>query len=121
MSAVRAIASVLAGALIAAVLYHISAAIALLVTVGIPLGSSGEDPGAAYYVINLTGAFLAALLAAAVTRRLSGSTARSPLIALAVVLAATALWGFTRPESHWPAWYAPALALVAIAGVLVRR
>jgi hypothetical protein len=29
-----------------------------------------------------------------------------------------ALWGFTKPASHWPEWYAPVLALIGLTGAL---
>lgn len=118
MHLVISAAAVIAGALTAAVLYQVGAAFALLVTVGIPLGSSGEPPGADYFALNLGCALVAAAAGGHLTRRLSRISQWWSGIVLALLLALLSLWGFTRPGSQWPAWYPPVLALVAAVGIL---
>jgi hypothetical protein len=117
----RVMIAVLVGTLVAVVGFQIAAVAALLVTIGIPLGSSGDPPGADYFVLNLLGALAASALGGVLTRRLAPEPAWRPNVVLAALLAGIALWGFTRPSSHWPGWYAPVLAAIAMIGVLAPR
>jgi hypothetical protein len=113
----RNVIAVLAGGLTGAALYQLGAVIALVVLYGIPLGSSPEPPGVPYYILNLSFAALAAGAAGLVTARLARPDPRAAIALVAVILAGVSLWGFTRPASQWPAWYAPVLAMIALTAV----
>jgi hypothetical protein len=107
---------VLAGGAVAAVLFQVGAAVAFIVLYGIPLGASPGPPGAAYFALNLGFAAVAAFAGGRITGRLARQRARAHVVAVGVVLAALALWGFSRPASQWPGWYPPVLALVGLVG-----
>ena len=113
----RVVAALVGGVLAAAVLYQIGAALALLLTVGIPLGSSGDVPPS-YFVLNLGVSLGAAWLGGIVVRRVARVPGWRPSAVLALLIAIAALWGFSRHEGGWPTWYPPVLALVAFVGVL---
>ena len=112
----RNVIAVLAGGLIAAVLYQVGAVVGFVGLYGIPLGASPDPPGSAYFAINLGFAMLAAVAGGCATARWAGSRGMAPVGVLAVVLAAVVLWGFTKPASRWPGWYPPVLALVGMGG-----
>lgn len=114
----RNVIAVLAGGLVAAVLFQVGAVVAFVGLYGIPLGASPGPPGSGYFAINLGFAALAAVAAGWVTARLAGPRPLAPVGALAVVLAAVVSWGFTKPASQWPGWYPPVLALVGLVGAL---
>jgi hypothetical protein len=115
---VRSIIAVLAGAAITAVLFQVGAAVAFVVLYGIPLGASPEPPGAGYFVMNLGFAGIAAVGGGRLTASLARQGRRTHVGALALVLAAMALWSFSRPASQWSGWYPPVLALVGVVGTL---
>jgi hypothetical protein len=115
----RSMVALAAGALVAAGLYQVGAIIALLTTVGLPLGSPGGKPPAVYYILNLGLAGLGAALGGAVSARVARHRRHLVVAALAVLLAGVALWGFSKPASHWPRWYPLTLALVGAAGALL--
>jgi hypothetical protein len=115
----RSVMAIAAGAGVAAGLYQVGAIIALLVVVGLPLGSSGGEPPAAYYVLNLALAALAAALGGAVSARVARGARHLVVPILAVLLAGAALLGFSQPASQWPRWYPLTLALIGAAGTLV--
>jgi hypothetical protein len=110
--------AVLVGGLVATVLYWLGAVVAFVGIYGIPLGASPGPTGPAYYTINLGFAALAAVVAGWVAAYLARSAHLGPVGVLAVSLAGVALWGFTKPASHWPEWYAPVLALIGLTGAL---
>lgn len=116
---VRHLGGVLAGLLLAVLLFQFGAVVALLVTVGIPLGASPGPPGLAYFALNLGFALLAAAVAGWVAARVARTRVRSTALVLAATLAVLALWGFSKPASQWPGWYPPVLALVAVTGVFL--
>ncbi len=115
----RSLVAIVAGAAVAAVLYQVAAIIALLAVVGVPLGAAGGPHSAGLYLLNLGLAGLAAVVGGAVGARLAGVTRGVVVPVLALVLAGVALWGFSKPTSQWPGWYAPMLALIAAAGALL--
>jgi hypothetical protein len=115
---VRSLIAVLAGGVVAAVLFQVGAVSAFVGLYGIPLGASAGPPTVGYFVLNLGFAGIAALAGGWLTARLARQWPLAHVGVLALVLAAVALWGFTGPASQWPPWYPPALALVALAGTL---
>lgn len=115
---VRNALAVLAGFIVGIVLYQIGAALAFVLLYGIPLGATPGEPGVAYYSLNLGFATLAAALAGSTAARIARDAAHVAAGTVGVVLAVLALWGFTKPTSNWPAWYAPVLAAIAIVGTL---
>ena len=114
----RSIIAILAGGAVAAVLFQLGAAFAFVVLYGIPLGASPEPPGARYFLMNLGFAGLAAVCGGRLTASIARRERPTHVGALALVLAAVALLGFSRPGSQWPAWYPPVVALVGLAGTL---
>jgi hypothetical protein len=116
---VRSFVAIVAGAGVAAGLYQVGAIVALLATVGLPLGAPGGEPPAAYYVLNLGLAAVAAALGGAVSARAARGARQWVVPLLAILLAGAALWGFSQPASQWPRWYPLALALVGAGGTLV--
>lgn len=114
----RSILAVLAGGAVAAALFQVGAAVAFVVLYGIPLGASPGRPTVSYFVLNLGFAGIAAIAGGRLTARLARQRRRTHVGALALVLAAVALWGFSRPGSQWPGWYPPVLALVGLGGTL---
>ena len=114
----RSLIAVLVGGAVAAVLFQVGAAVAFVVLYGIPLGASPGRPTVGYFVLNLGFAGIAAIVGGRLTARLARQGSRTHVGALALVLAAIALWGFSRPASQWPGWYPPVLALVGVAGTL---
>jgi hypothetical protein len=115
---VRSLIAVLAGAVVAAVLFQVGAAVAFVTLYGIPLGASPGRPTVGYFVLNLGFAGIAAMAGGWVTARLARQRRRIYVGALALVLAAMALWGFSQPASQWPGWYPSVLALVGLVGTL---
>ena len=114
----RRILAVLAGGIVAALLFQLGAILAFVLTYGISLGASPGSPGVGYFVLNLGFAVLAALAGGWVTARFAQPR---PLVAtgfLAVILAALAFGAFNKPSSQWSDWYPPVLALIALAGTL---
>lgn len=116
--AVRGMIAVLAGAALAAVMFQAGAAVAFVVLYGIPLGASPGPPTTSYFVLNLGFAGIAAVAGGRLTARLAREGHRIPVCALALMLAAAALWGFSQPTSQWPGWYPPIVALVGLIGAL---
>lgn len=116
----RAVVAIAAGVLAAALLFHVGAALAFLVTVGIPLGSSGDVP-ASSFALNLIASLGAAATGGTITRRIARGAGLWPNVALALGLALAALWLFSRHEGGWPRWYPPVLALVAFTGAMGPR
>jgi hypothetical protein len=114
----RSILAVLAGGAVAAILFQVGAAVAFVVLYGIPLGASPGAPTVSYFVLNLGFAGIAAIAGGRLTGSLAPQGSRTTVGALALVLAAVALWGFSQPGSQWPGWYPPILALVGLAGTL---
>ena len=114
----RSLTAVLAGFLTACVLYQLGAAVAFISLYGIPLGYSGEPPGVAYFTLNLGFSLGAALAGGWITARIARHRPIAHSVALASVAAVFVLWGFSKPGSDWPAWYPPALALVATIGTI---
>ncbi len=108
----------LAGVIVATVLFWAGAVVAFVSLYGIPLGASPGPPGVGYFALNLGFAALSAMVAGWVTARLGRPSHLIPVGALAVVLAGVVLWGFTKPASQWPGWYPPVLALVGLTGAL---
>ena len=115
----RSAVALAAGALVAAGLYQVGAIIALLTTVGLPLGSPGGEPPIRYYILNLGLAALAAALGGAVSAWAARGSRHLVVPVLAVLLAGVALLGFSQPASQWPHWYPLALALIGAAGTLL--
>jgi hypothetical protein len=115
---VRSIIAVLAGGAVAAVLFQVGAAVAFVVLHGIPLGASPGRLTVGYFVLNLAFAGIAAIAGGRLTARLARQRRRTHVGALALLLAAMALWGFSRPASQWPGWYPPVLALVGLVGTV---
>ncbi|HEU4800839.1 MAG TPA: hypothetical protein VFS94_09410 [Gemmatimonadales bacterium] len=115
----RSMAALAVGVLVAGMLYLLGAAIALLTTVGLPLGSPGGPAPAGYFIINLGLSALAAALGGRVSARIAQARRHRVVALLALVLAGLALWAFSQPGSNWPRWYPPTLALVGAAGTLV--
>lgn len=113
---IRSLAALLAGWLTTAVLYVLGTAALFVAAHGIPLGASPGPPGAGDLAANLVLAVLAAGAGGWVAARVAGR--RAVALALAIVLAAGALWGFSKPESQWPGWYPLALAVLGTAGAV---
>lgn len=111
----------LAGGLIAIVVYMFGAAVALLTTCGIPLDAPPCELGPAYMTLNLGFASAGAITAGWTAARLARRNPVAHAAILGVGLAAFALWGFSKPGSNWPAWYPWTLALVAVGGAWVGR
>ena len=115
----RSFVAIVAGAVIAAGLYQVGAIVALLATVGLPLGAPGGEPPAGYYILNLSLAALAAALGGAVSAWVARGTRRLVVPILAILLAGAAILGFSQPASQWPRWYPLTLALIGAAGTLI--
>lgn len=108
----------LAGVVIAAVLFQVGAAVAFVVLYGIPLGASPGRPTVGYFVLNLGFAAIAAVAGGRLTARLARHRPLIHVGTLSLLLAGLVLWGFSRPTSQWPRWYAPVAALVGVVGAL---
>lgn len=115
----RSMIALTAGALVATVLYQVGAIVALLATVGLPLGSPGGEPPAEYYILNLGLAALAAALGGAVSAWVARGSRHLVVPVLAVLLAGAALLGFSQAASQWPQWYPLTLAVVGAAGTVL--
>jgi hypothetical protein len=114
----RSVLAVLAGGIVAVVLFQLGAIIAFVTLYGIPLGASPGPPSAGYFAANLGFAAIAAVVGGWVTARFAQPR---PLVAtgfLAVILAVIAVSAFSKPGSQWSAWFPPVLALIALAGTL---
>jgi hypothetical protein len=114
----RSLIAMLAGGLLAAVLFQVGAVVALVALYGIPLGASSGPPTVGYFVLNLGFAGIAAGAGGWLTARLARRRPLSHVGVLSLVLAVLVLWGFTRPASQWPEWYPPVLALIGVVGTL---
>lgn len=114
----RLVGAIVAGSAVAVVLAWLGAVIIVLSTMGIPLGSTGRAPSPGEYALLLLSGGVAAAAGGGVARAVAVPGERAAAPAVAAVLAAGYLWGFSRPASHWPAWWGPALAAVAAAAVV---
>jgi hypothetical protein len=114
----RSLIALLAGGVVATVLFQVGAVIAFVGLYGIPLGTTVGSPTAHYFVLNLGFAGIAALTAGWLTARIARRRPVAHAGILGVVLAAVVLWGFNQPASQWPSWYPLVLALVGVAGTL---
>ncbi len=112
----RAGVATITGALVAIVLAYLGAVVLLLVRMGIPLGSDGREPTGGEYAALLAIAGCAAAIGGHIAAGIAHHRSRSVVGVLAACLAGGALWGFLRPQSQWPEWWAPALAAIVAAG-----
>jgi hypothetical protein len=115
---VRSLLSVLAGSLVAIVLYLGGAAAALLVMRGIPLGSAGSPPTPTEIAVQLALAATASLFGAWLAIRLSSAPSRLQAGAVGLLLGIGAIAGFGKPASQWPAWFGVAIAIACFAGAM---
>lgn len=113
---VRLMIAVIAGLVVTTVLAYLGAVAFILARMGIPLGSEGRPPTAAEYLCLLVIAVLAAAIGGHISSGMLPHRSRFIAAAQAAILTAGALWGFLRPASHWPGWWAPALAAALAAG-----
>lgn len=113
----RALVAMMTGVLVTIVLAYLGAIVQVLVTIGLPLGSTGREPTRGEYLGLLLIAGAAAAIGGHIAAGIARSGSKAAVIAAAVFLACGALWGFTRPASQWPTWWAPVLAGVAAAGM----
>ena len=114
---IRALVATMTGVLVTVLLAYLGAIVLLVTAIGLPLGSTGRDPTPGEYL----GLLVIAGAAAAVGGHIAAGIARSrstlAVLAAAALLAGGALWGFSKPASQWPAWWAPVLAGTAAVGV----
>jgi hypothetical protein len=115
----RSLVAIVVGFGVAVGLYYIGAIVALLTTVGLPLGSPGGQPPGGYYIVNLGLAALAAALGGRVSAWMARGRRHRAVSILALLLASAAMLGFAQPASQWPRWYPVTLALIGAAGTLV--
>jgi hypothetical protein len=108
----RSLVAIVAGAGVTVGLYHVGAIVALLTTVGLPLGSTGGEPPAGYYILNLGLAALAAAPGDTVSARVARERRHRVVPIFALLLASAAMLGFSQPASQWPRWYSVTLALI---------
>ena len=113
----RRIFAVAAAFLLTAALFQLAQLILLVSMYGMPLGSAVMTPGVSYYLLNYVVSFFAAMAGGWLLVRLAQSGLGVALL-LGIMLAAVAVYGFSRPPSQWPSWYGPVLGIVLIAGVL---
>jgi hypothetical protein len=113
----RALLAIVTGVLVTVVLAYLGAIVLIVVAIGLPLGSTGREPTSGEYL----GLLLIAGAAAAVGGHIAAGIARSQrkaaVIAAALFLGGGALWGFSKPASQWPTWWAPVLAGAVAAGM----
>lgn len=112
----RAVLATLTGALVTIVLAYLGAIVLLVARMGIPLGSEGREPTGGEYLALLVIAGAAAAIGGHIAAGTARQQSRSVVTVLSALLAGGAMWGFTSSASHWPAWWAPALAVVAAVG-----
>ncbi len=115
----RDLAAIILGGLTTTMLYLFGTIGLMLVAYGIPLGATPRPLEAGYYLVHFAWAAVAAGIGGWTTARIARSAGPVPLVLLAAGLAGVALWGFAQPQTTWPGWYAPVLALVGAAGALL--
>ena len=115
-TSLRAVAAILAGVLVTVVLAYLGTIVLVLATIGLPLGSPGREPTSGEYLGLLLIAGAAAVIGGHIAAGIARSHSTPAIIAVAAFLTGGALWGFSKPASQWPAWWAPVLAIVAAAG-----
>lgn len=113
---IRVALAIITGTVITGLLAYLGAVVFVVVRFGIPLGSTGREPTAGEYVALLAIVGGAGAIGAHIAAGAAREHRRWAVIVQALLLAAGALWGFTKPASHWPAWWAPAVAGVTVAG-----
>lgn len=114
---IRGALAALAGFVAGVLLFQVAAIVQFVAVHGVPLGASPAPPSPTYLAVLLVLSAVAAGVAGWTARRIAAG-APWPVVVVAVSLAAVALWGFSGPGSRWPLWWAPALAIDALAGVL---
>ena len=112
----RALVAILTGLFVTILLAYLGAIVLLATAIGLPLGSTGRDPGPGEYVGLLLIAGSAATVGGHITAGIARPQSKLAVIAAAAALAGGALWGFGEPASQWPTWWAPVLAGAAAAG-----
>lgn len=108
----RSVIAVVMGGVVAVVVYQLGVTFAFASEHGIPLGSSPQPPSESFSMLTLAIAGLAGMAGGWTAARLASQRPRAHACVLALGLAALVLWGFSEPNSQWPDWYAPVLAVV---------
>ncbi len=108
----------LAGLLVAVILYHTGAVIAFVGVYGMPLGASPGPPHPTFLAMNLAFSIVAAVVAGWMVARIGRRNSLAYAAALGFLLAALVLWGFSKPATQVPNWYPWILALIGVAGTM---
>jgi hypothetical protein len=114
---IRLVTAILAGGVVAILLAYAGLVVMMLVIIGMPLGAEPQEPSRGQYALLLAIAVLGAAAGGRLTARIARSDASLAALALAGLLAAMYWWGFSRPGSSWPEWWAPSVAAATAVGV----
>jgi hypothetical protein len=109
--ALRNVLAVVVGAVVACLLAYLGAVIVFLIFFGIPLGAPGRDSTPTEYGLFLACAATAAFVGGRTAGRMATDARRQVGFAVAAVLVALMMWGFTGEGVQWPRWWAPTIAL----------
>jgi hypothetical protein len=115
----KSISGVVAGGMVAAVAYWIAVVVAFLIMHGIPLGSPGGPPTTADVSTHLAFAAAASFCGALVAVRIAGHQPCLHALVLGGLLGLSVFLGFSKPASHWPAWFPYGMALACGCGAVL--
>ena len=101
---------------VAALLWYLGLIVVLLVTIGIPLGAQPRPSTPGELAVMLVLAVCAAAGGGRTAARIDRGAPAPAVIAVAVILAAGMLWGFSG-RNAWPDWWGPATGLAMGIGV----
>lgn len=106
----RTILAIAAGVVVAVLLWYLGLVVVLLVTIGIPLGAQPRPSTPGELAVMLVLAICAAAAGGRTAARIGRRARVGTVLAVAVILAAGLLWGFSG-RNAWPDWWGPATAL----------
>lgn len=110
------------GVLIAMLAYWFASAVALLLLHGLPLGSgAGGAPTSGDSIAQIALAAAACYGGAAVSVRVAGHHPTVHALLTGGLVGVFMAFGFSKPTSLWPAWFAYAMALACVCGAWLAR
>jgi hypothetical protein len=115
----KSIGGVVVGAIVAGVTYWIAIVVAFLAMHGIPLGSAGGPPTTGDISVHLAAAAAASLWGGRVAARIAAYRPHLHAWVPGAVLGTTAFLGLSKPSSHWPDWFAYAIASACMGGAVL--
>lgn len=115
----KSIGGLIAGGLVAAAGYWVAAVVAFIVMHGLPLGSPGGPPTTADISVHLAFATAASFGGGLVAAWIAGYRPQLHALVIGGLLAMSMFLGFSKPATHWPAWFPYGMAVACATGAVL--